>query len=234
MSRVRGDSVNKAIELILQKIYNYELLSGDVVSDLELSKQFNMSRTPIREAIMTLINSGIIERTKTRNIVKAVTMTDIIEILEVREAIEVKSAEIIITQNKLTEDMKSTLLTVQESLSDNIVSAKFDKNYDDDNNFHSKLVEYAGNERFIQIYKQISLQSQRLRWISMLTPFRYGETDKEHKIITNALIAGDLELAISSVKKHLLNTKKNYETILDNSQWNKIAHEIKFMRMRND
>jgi len=52
MARKRGDSVSTAAFKILQKINEYELISGETVSDLELSKEFNMSRTPVREAIV--------------------------------------------------------------------------------------------------------------------------------------------------------------------------------------
>ena len=73
MPRVRGEAVNLATNYILKKIENYELSAGDIVSDLELSKEFDMSRTPIREAIMSLIDSGILERTATKVVVKSIT-----------------------------------------------------------------------------------------------------------------------------------------------------------------
>ena len=71
----------------MNKINNYELLSGDVVSDAELSGELGMSRTPVREAMMQLINDGILQRTSTRVVVKPLTLSDIYEILEIREAL---------------------------------------------------------------------------------------------------------------------------------------------------
>ena len=76
----------------MNKINNYELLSGDVVSDAELSGELGMSRTPVREAMMQLINDGILQRTSTRVVVKPLTLSDIYEILEIREALEIASA----------------------------------------------------------------------------------------------------------------------------------------------
>ena len=78
MSRVRGSIVAIATQKILEKIENYELLTGDIVSDLELSKEFEMSRTPIREAIMSLLDCGILERTQTKVVVKTITLSDIV------------------------------------------------------------------------------------------------------------------------------------------------------------
>lgn len=230
MSRIRGNSVNIATKMILEKIENYDFLSGDVVSDLELSKQFNMSRTPIREAIMSLVNEGVLERTQTRIVVKAITFSDIVEILEVRDAIEQKSAEIIIEKKLLKADYKQQLLEIQNSLAKNIAEGNFDKNFNDDNQFHKKIIEYSGNSCLIKFNQRLALQSKRLIWISMLTPSRYTETIEEHKVIMNNLLSNNLKGTKLAIHNHLINTQSNYETILNNSQWDKIAHEIKIMK----
>lgn len=230
MSRVRGNSVSIARKKILQRIENFEYLSGDIVSDLELSKQFNMSRTPIREAIMSLINEGILERTQTRIVVKPITLTNIIQILEVRDAIEQKSAEIIIQKNLLKPDQIRNLVEIHENLQKNIMSANFDKNFEQDNKFHERIIEYSGNEYLLKINHQLSLQSKRLMWISLLSPNRYNETIKEHKNIMDSILSCDLDKAKQSIHQHILNTKVNYEQILNNSQWDKIAHEIKCIK----
>ena len=66
ISRVRSHALETAVDAIMNKINNYELLSGDVVSDAELSGELGMSRTPVREAMLQLINDGILQRTATR------------------------------------------------------------------------------------------------------------------------------------------------------------------------
>ena len=45
-----------ALKKIVQKINDYELSSGEIVSDLELSNELNISRTPVREAMQQLID----------------------------------------------------------------------------------------------------------------------------------------------------------------------------------
>ena len=50
MPRIGRDSVATATEILLNKIENYEIKSGDVVSDAEIAKELGVSRTPVREA----------------------------------------------------------------------------------------------------------------------------------------------------------------------------------------
>lgn len=229
MPRIRGNSVSIATNKILKKIQNYELLTGDIVSDLELSKEFNMSRTPIREAIMSLLDHNILERTTTKVVVKAITLSDIIEILQVREAIEQKCAQILIENGGLNDDQKNHLLSIHEKLIENIVNGNIDSNFDADDLFHKEIIKYSGNSRFLDIYKRLTLQSQRLRWITMLTPSRYSETREEHTEILTALFDMDIDKTKQAIHNHIYATQKNYENILNNPHWSKIAQEIKHM-----
>ena len=52
---------NKAYETIRQQIFDFDLFPGQIVSDYLLSKELNMSRTPIRQALMRLKNEGLLE-----------------------------------------------------------------------------------------------------------------------------------------------------------------------------
>ena len=59
MPRIGRDSVATATEILLNKIENYEIKSGDVVSDAT-AKELGVSRTPVREAMM-LADNGVLE-----------------------------------------------------------------------------------------------------------------------------------------------------------------------------
>ena len=231
MSRVRGEAVNLATNYILKKIENYEFSAGDIVSDLELSKEFDMSRTPIREAIMSLIDSGILERTATKVVVKSITLTDITEILQVREAIEQKAASIIIEAAGLSAAQEKEFSEIHMELLQNVTSGNFSKNFQTDELFHRKLIEYSGNSRLLDIAERLSLQSQRLRWISTLTPSRYISTHNEHAAILEALFHKNAQKTDSAIREHYLYTLKNYQDILNMPQCQKIAREMRHMKV---
>lgn len=229
MPRLKGEAANIALNKIIEKIDNYELSSGEVVSDLELSHEFNVSRTPVREAIQQLINIGLLERTATKVVVKSITLTDIIEIFQVRQAVELMSAKIIIDRNGLTDKEKSDFLEIHSCLCKDIANGDIDKNFSDDTSFHLKLVECTGNTRLIDITNRITLQSQRLRWLTLLTPSRYSGTRDEHQAIIDSLLDNDLTAVQQAISRHLQSSLENYTQILNNNQWMKIINELKKM-----
>ena len=232
MFHFTGTSVEIALNKILEKIDNYELASGDVVSDLEISKQLDISRTPIREAIRILLDNGLLEKKGSKVIVKPITLDDISEILEVREAIERMSVDIIINKNKgLSKEQLAELKDIHSKLYNDISSGDFSSNFKYDELFHTKLIEFSNNSRLLNISQRISLQGQRLRWITLLTPNRYLETIDEHEVIINGLENLNLNDTFNSISSHLENSRENYYKILSNSQWNKIAMQMQNMTL---
>ena len=229
MPRLKGNASDTALKKIVQKINDYELSSGEIVSDLELSNELNISRTPVREAMQQLIDIGLLERTATKVVVRSITLTDIGEIFQIREAIEIMSVKIILSNGGLTEAQKLELMDIHQNLCNDISNGNFDKNFSDDTAFHEKLIEYSGNSRMEDISRRISLQSQRLRWLTLLTPSRYAGTRDEHERIIQGILNQDLDSTARAIQEHLQGSLENYTQILNNNQWVKIMSELKNM-----
>ncbi|EEQ57263.1 GntR family transcriptional regulator [Clostridiales bacterium TF09-2AC] len=229
MPRLKGNASDTALKKIVQKINDYELSSGEIVSDLELSNELNISRTPVREAMQQLIDIGLLERTATKVVVRSITLTDIVEIFQIREAIEIMSVKIILSNGGLTEAQKLELMDIHQNLCNDISNGNFDKNFSDDTAFHEKLIEYSGNSRMEDISRRISLQSQRLRWLTLLTPSRYAGTRDEHERIIQGILNQDLDSTARAIQEHLQGSLENYTQILNNNQWVKIMSELKNM-----
>lgn len=229
MPRLKGNASDTALKKIVQKINDYELSSGEAVSDLELSNELNISRTPVREAMQQLIDIGLLERTATKVVVRPITLTDIREIFQIREAIEVMGVKIILSGGGLTEAQKLELMDIHHNLCTDISNGSFDKNFSDDTVFHEKLIEYSGNTRMEDISRRITLQSQRLRWLTLLTPSRYAGIRDEHERIIQGIFSQDLNSATQAIEEHLQSSLENYTQILNNHQWMKIMSELKNM-----
>ena len=229
MPRLKGNASDTALKKIVQKINDYELSSGEIVSDLELSNELNISRTPVREAMQQLIDIGLLERTATKVVVRSITLTDIAEIFQIREAIEIMSVKIILSRGGLNETQKLELMDIHQNLCNDISNGNFDKNFSDDTAFHEKLIEYSGNTRMEDICRRITLQSQRLRWLTLLTPSRYAGTRDEHERIIQGILNQDLDSTARAIQEHLQGSLENYTQILNNNQWMKIMSELKNM-----
>ena len=148
MPRIGRDSVATATEILLNKIENYEIKSGDVVSDAEIAKELGVSRTPVREAMMLLVDNGVLERKRSKFIVSPIHLDDIIEIIEVREAIEVKVLEIILNKDRVSLEFLENISELQKKLRENIMVGNLENYFQCDHEFHQILFEAAGNKRF--------------------------------------------------------------------------------------
>ena len=74
---------------IQAKISKRALRAGEPVSDVGISKELGISRTPAREAIRQLVSEGLLESVPGRGVV-VITLdrNDIRELFEMREALE--------------------------------------------------------------------------------------------------------------------------------------------------
>ena len=230
MPRIKSNAVEIATEYILSKIENYELKSEDIISDIKFAEELGMSRTPVREAIMSLIENGILERNRSKIVVKSITLKDILEIIDIRDAIEQKALELIVEKGGLNKEQLSILSDIQDTMTENILTGNVEGNFHADHLFHLTLFEFADNSRLYDIHKNLLLQSKRLGWLAQLTPGRFAESQKEHLLILESLKRNDAGSAKQNMHLHLMNTKNNYISILDNPQWLNAISEIQNMK----
>lgn len=226
MARKKGKSVTIAFDEIRKMIVHYDLSPNVVLSDAEIAERLNMSRTPVREAILKLMDYGLVERKDGRIVVKSISIADIIEMLQVREAVELMSTRIIIQNGGLTNAQLENLNNLQIELETSIAQKDLNKNFYVDANFHRELVNYCGNNRLADILDKLDVQGERLRWLTSLTPHRYDSTCLEHEEIIKHITNADYSSAEKAIIYHIRNTLINYQEILKANDWDKILQTL--------
>ena len=77
------------IEKLTHDISTGALLPGDQLEEAELAKQFGVSRTPIREAIRSMVNSGLLEtRPRKGAIIRVLDAKELLDLFEVAAELE--------------------------------------------------------------------------------------------------------------------------------------------------
>ena len=93
---------NEVYEAIKGKILRMELKSGEPLVEEDLAREFDVSRTPIRDALKRLEHDGFVTIIPYRgSVVREITEGDIVEIYTIRQALEsicVKNAVPIISE----------------------------------------------------------------------------------------------------------------------------------------
>lgn len=217
MARRKGPQAKQAYEYIKSKILSFELPPGMGVSDHTLAQELNMSRSPVREAIFMLTSDGLIETTDMGARVAPMTLEDIVEICQVRKAVEVAAVNILLDNGGGTPRQKSKLTEVYKKLKNTTDAIQ---NYHYDDLFHGEIMEMANNSRLTTISNRMRLQIYRARWLSFVMPARMDEANREHENIYRALMDNDRQASVESLTLHLDRSEQNFKEVLSSPQYN--------------
>lgn len=203
----------KVYQYLYDKILTGELVPGDAIVEQDISKKLNVSRTPVREVIRQLNYEGLIKVIpQCGAFVAEISTKDVQEIYFLREILEAGALEIGM-DNITMSDLK--LMKKQlEALDDNSEDEEY---FDADRKLHNMILLSADNSRLLQIYDNLTMQSERLRRVSAKTYLRLRDSRVEHLSIVNAMIEGDKRKAIERLRQHIQNVCKSAEHVKRNT-----------------
>ncbi len=220
MSKTKMIKVNKqysqltAYETILENIIKGYLKPGEVVTELSLSQEFGISRTPVREALKRLEVEGLIETTGRMKRIYYLSLHDIEEIFDLKIAIESKIAKkAASSNNKNLKDQLSDLLIEMNQLKDSKFvgteeKERLDKWISLDIQFHKILFQLADNKRAKQLIERLNIQWHRIKFGIMAIEGRIEKAIQEHTIIGDTIIQNKPEEAAQHMELHLTRLKE--------------------------
>lgn len=193
--RTRGPqplSAEQVCERIRAAILSGELKPGSKLTEQDLAAEFEVSRTPIREAIRQLEVERLVSRTPFVGVtVTQLRPEDVIELLEIREVLEGLVARLA-TRNMDSlhlQRLKKSLQQLAASARKNDVSAYLDHALA----FRRVLVECCGSaslsEHVLAIENRLRLTGSR----TALLPGRMEAAIEEHEKLLDAIARGDAE-----------------------------------------
>ena len=180
---------------------------GDTLTELKLSEQLQVSRTPVREALRRLEQDDLVESRGKSIVVVGITQDDLIDILEVRSRLEgLATARCCrrITREELNE--LDEIVTLQEFY---VARELPDKIVESDSRFHEAIYAACGSRTFEKQLTALNKKLQRFRQMSVSLSVRAKASVAEHRDIFNALAAGDEALAEKLAVLHVDRVRTN-------------------------
>jgi DNA-binding GntR family transcriptional regulator len=191
-----------AYQQIREAILTHELSPGQPLPIQQLADRMQMSRTPVREAIRALQAEGLVEVFPSRGtFVSSISVADIRELFEVREAIEGMSARL--AAQRRTERDIERLEGIVRSAMHSDGPGHLDEVKSRGAEFHSALAEIAANSRLSAIREDVSLNIDRARLLAYSSPARATEAVQEHIEVLEAIRLGNSEQAERVMREHL-------------------------------
>lgn len=197
-------------ELLLGEIFQGQLRAGQHLVLKDLSARFGVSSTPIREALVQLEGTGIIDFVPNRGaVVRELTTTDVKEVCQVRRALECEATRQACGRIDLSElhDLASNLKKMKAAKRRN--AAFVDKARQLDSRLHDLIAESCGNRFLAREIGRLKLLFRAFRdaaWderIAINDFYRFTEEAGEHLEIVEALIDGDAKRASRAMTRHI-------------------------------
>jgi len=196
---------DSAFEQLRTAIVKGDLPPGSKVSEPQLSKQYGISRGPLREAIRRLEGCKLVVITPNVGAkVVSLNSKQAIEIYEIRESLEGLACRL--TAAKATEqdclNLRDLLANHERQIQSENGRLYYQKEGDLD--FHYLIVQLSGNTRLFNLLCDELYHLLRLyRVQTSSSPSRPVQAFKEHHQIVDAIESGDGELAELLMRRHI-------------------------------
>ncbi|EIA3112301.1 GntR family transcriptional regulator [Vibrio cholerae] len=200
-------------EYLIEAIVEGQLAPGSKISEPELAKQFQVSRGPLREALMRVEGLRLIERIPHIGArVIQLSPTKLVELYAVREALEGMAARLAarnITEIELAG--LESLLSTHSTHIDQVEGASY-FHQQGDFDFHYRIIQASRNQQLIGLLCDELYHLLRMyRYQSPRSHSRPVEALEEHKFILRAIRQRDEELAEMLMRRHISRSRQLIE-----------------------
>lgn len=199
------------VDTLRSLIVEGELAAGTRLNERTLCDQLQVSRTPLREAFRILAADGLIEMRPNRGAsVIALSEKDVRESFEILEGLEALSGELAckrITDVQIAE-IKALTYEMQACHARRDLSHYYRLN----SKIHDLINEASHNQQLTDLYRNVNLRLQSLRYRSNLQQEKWDQAMDEHIAMALALEARDTTGMAAIMRDHI---KRKCEGVLE-------------------
>lgn len=165
--------------VIKDRIIRWEYPPGHRFTEQELCEEFEVSRSPIREALRMLVENGLVDKVPHHGYhVKQPDRKEIEELYDVRLALETFIVERVAATG-LPADEHTRLCAQWEALLDGLPAMAADLAAADEH-FHEDLARATGNRTLVEMLRGINERLRFVRLTDITTPERLRVTCRQH------------------------------------------------------
>lgn len=180
------------------------LEGGQALRQDDIARQHGLSKVPVREALRRLEMESLVEfRPRRGAIVRAVSDDDLLEMLDIRIALECRALELAIP-NMAESDFQLAQTVLEE------YQASPDKERWSELNrrFHGCILEPCGNRQLLSLITDFEQRVGPLVRLRVTEATGLERPMREHTGILEHCRAGDVQKAVAALRKHIETTQR--------------------------
>ncbi|MEV0399092.1 GntR family transcriptional regulator [Actinoallomurus sp. NPDC050550] len=193
---------DQALSVLREALVTGDLAPGEVYSAASLATGFGVSTSPVREAMLALVDEGLLEALPNRGFrVVSFTEQDFAEIFELRMMLEVpgvgRAAELGVGDR--VERLSQLVDLIEKTAEERDLAG----NLQADRDFHILLLEATGNRRLVDSVAVLRDQTRLHNLRSLTADGDLADSAAEHRPLLDAVLRGDRTLAEKLMRRHL-------------------------------
>lgn len=193
-----------------QAIVNADFDFGEALSEESLAAAFEVSRTPVREALYVLQLEGLVSIVpKSGTYVFTPNPDDIVEMCEYRAGLELHAAELAAARDPkaLADTLEDISLRMKAALREGNI-----RRYGQlDTLYHLEFLEKSGNRYLMQGYRMIMGRVSTLRTQLALNARNEPKRSmKDHELMIGLVREGNISRLKSVLRAHVMRTTDNF------------------------
>jgi phosphonate utilization transcriptional regulator len=191
------------VQLELERlILSGEIHAGDRLNEVAIAQGLNVSRGPVREALRTLEEAGLVRFEKNRGAtVRVISPEEAVQIYEIRASLEELACRRLATcvQPAQLAELRP-LVEQMEAAADAHDVASF---HAINTRFHELLVEFSGNRELVVVYRRLVGNLSLFRRHTLAQGGSLHESNAEHREIVERLSGADSASAGRLMHDHI-------------------------------
>jgi GntR family transcriptional regulator, rspAB operon transcriptional repressor len=185
-----------------KQILELELEPGRQLSEKALIEMLQVSRTPIREALVRLAQEGLVETVPQKgSFISLIDMELVEESIFVRETLEraiVRQACELLSSEQIMQ--LDHLIRLQELAME---EKNYSRLFELDEDFHQKIIVGCGKIRTWKLLRELSAQYHRIRILRLAASYDWQIILAQHRAIVQALREKNPEAAEKVMQEHI-------------------------------
>jgi DNA-binding GntR family transcriptional regulator len=207
IAAIRSGSLREQVTRALEAaVIAGELQPGVIYSAPGLAERFGVSATPVREAMLDLVNEGMVEAVRNRGFrVVEVSEADLDQISQIRQLVEVPimgQVAKLLTPEKIAE-----LSELGRAIEEAAEQGDLINYLDCDRKFHAQLISVIGNPRLTDLVDRLRRQARLFGLQQLADTGRLLASAREHRVLLRVLQSGDVDASEALMTAHVAHTR---------------------------
>ena len=204
----------QVFEWLRASTLSLQLAPGTALSRTELAERFELSQTPVRDALLQLAQEGLVDIfPQHATLVSRIDIASATQAHFLRCAIELEVVRTLALAAAEDTSVLRAKLTAQIDLQAALAIADTEEFIASDQAFHRLMYEAAGAPDLFELVRRRSGHLDRLRRLDLPSPGKAERVVRDHRAIVTALAARDPEAAQAAMRTHLSGTLGRIEDI---------------------